>query len=196
MLFSKSAVKYIVSPPRKTLLSSNTSNFTIMPETMKEKVEAGPMFDSAITAHGFTPYLRDYDILVDVPAIAPGGKTSYLAGRWRYRFTHCVLVEVTTNVADDIWRVSWTDEFTDFETWKQAGEPEGFVWGVCWSEAYPGLSYIEKSESAKEWSERLGQPMHEVVVETNSQTLRLIFHDVDIREIARGNPKTNELTPL
>ena len=46
------------------------------------------------------------------------------------------------------------------------------------------------------WSERLSQPMQEVRIETNCQTLRLIFHDVDRREIARGNPETNELTPF
>ena len=168
----------------------------LMLQTVKDKLQAGPLFDNAVISHGFTPYLRDYDVVFNVASQVPGGTASYVSGQWRYRFTHCVAAEITTNVADKIWRDSWTDEFTDFERWKQAGEPEGFLWGVCWSNAYPGLSYIENSQAAKRWAERLGRPMHEVTIETNSQILRLIFHDVEIREIARGDPKTNELTPL
>ncbi len=33
--------------------------------TVREKLENGPMFDHAIVEHHFTPYLRDYDIIVD-----------------------------------------------------------------------------------------------------------------------------------
>ncbi len=167
-----------------------------MTNIIKEKLESGPLFDCFINEFHFTPYMRDYDILFDMPAFAPGKNRSYIHSRWRYRFTHCVMAQVTTNVADANWRVSWTDEFTNFEAWTQAGKPEGFVWGSCWSEAYPGLTYVDDSNAAQEWSERLNQPMHEVTIETNVQTFRLIFHDVIIQQVATGNPDTDEMAPI
>ena len=167
-----------------------------MAQTVKEKLEAGPMFDNAIIEHHFTPYMRDYDIIVDVPASKPDGTGSYIAARCLYRFTHCVLAHITTSLSDETWRTSWKDEYINYEDWEKAEAPDGFVWGVCWSNAYPGLTYIEGSELAHEWSERMGNPMHEVTIETNSHNLRLVFHDVVIKEIAVGNPETNELKPV
>lgn len=163
---------------------------------IRDKLDAGPLFDNAIVAHHFTPYMRDYDVLVDTAAPLPDGKGSYHEGRYRYRFTHCVVAHVTTTVNDYLWKSSWEDYFTDYSSWEAAGTPEGYVWGVCESIAYPGLRYVEDSLEAQEWRERLVRLMHEVVIETNAFALRLIFHDVDICKIAKGNPLTGELLPL
>jgi hypothetical protein len=38
--------------------------------------------------------------------------------------------------------------------------------------------------------------MHEVTIGTNSHLFRLIFHDVAIAVIAKGDPDTNELKPV
>lgn len=157
--------------------------------TVKEKLEAGEMFDNAIVEHHFTPYMRDYDIIVDVAAPAPNGKGSYIAARYRYRFTHCVMAHITTSLSAETWRDSWTDEYIDYENWEKAGSLSGYVWGVCWSCAYPGLTYIDNSSLAREWSERLGNPMHEVTIETNTHNFQLIFHDVIIQEIATYDPE-------
>lgn len=167
-----------------------------MTQTVKERLEAGPMFDSAIVEHHFTPYMRDYDIIVDVPAATPDGKRSYIAARCLYRFTHCVMAHVTTSVEDRVWRISWGDEYIDYKIWEAVGAPEGYVWGVCWSDIYPGLTYIEGSEVALDWSKRVGHSMHEVTIETGSHNFRLVFHDVIIRDIAIGDPVTNELRPI
>jgi hypothetical protein len=164
--------------------------------TVREKLESGPMFDSAIVEHHFTPYLRDYDVLVDVPAADPGGSGSYIEGRYRYRFSHCVHAEITTAVSPDTWRVSWDDVFIDFDVWEKSGSPDGYVWDVCFSNAYPGLSYIEKSTLAEEWSKLLGKPMHEVFIETNGHGIRLVFYEVDIKKIAHGDSLTRSLTPI
>src|SRR5437016_608247 len=123
--------------------------------TVKEKLAEYPMFDVAILYHGFTPFMRDYDVIVEAGGIRAG----------RYRFTHCSEAHLTTRVADKWWLVSWDDRFTDHQRWLAAGEPDGFVWGACWSMAYPGLSYLEDATLAKEWSERFQQPMHEVEIE-------------------------------
>jgi len=155
--------------------------------SVREKLEQGPMFDMAIVGHGFTPYMRDYDVLVDVVGPEPSGSGSQVIGRCRYRFTHCVLAEVTTAVQDDVWRKSWQHTFIDYEDWLVSGEPDGYVWGVQWMNAYPGLTYLSDSAAAREWSERLASPMHEVFIETNAHNIRLIFHDVEITWLSQND---------
>jgi hypothetical protein len=100
-----------------------------------ELLEGWPFFDNAIVQHGFTPYLRDYDVFVDAVASVPGAPRAYCEGRYRFRFTHCVLAHAETAVADKSWRVSWNDVFVDRDAWVRAGEPSGYVWGVAYLEA-------------------------------------------------------------
>jgi hypothetical protein len=155
------------------------------------------VFDSAVVAHGFAPHLRDYEITVEVPAAKPDGSgESYIEGRYVYRFTHCVEAHCTTAVSDETWSLSWRDEFTDYARWKEAGAPEGYVWGTCFSDAYPGLSYVDGSTSAADWSRRLTQEMHEVALETNAFTLRLVFHDFVVEQVAVGDATSGELRPI
>jgi hypothetical protein len=52
-------------------------------------------------------------------------------------------VRVTSRGGDETWRWSWDDLFIDYETCERAGNPEGFVWGVNWADAYPGLEYVD-----------------------------------------------------
>ena len=158
-----------------------------MSQSVPEKLEAGPMFDMAIVEHHFTPYMRDYDIFVDVGGLNPESHKSEVIGRVRYRFTHCVLAEVTTAVADETWKRSWSEAFTDYQTWLDTGEPEGYVWGVNFTNAYPGLSYLADSVAAKYWAERLNKLMHEVFIETDAHNIRLIFHDVEITWTSEGS---------
>jgi len=53
--------------------------------------------------------------------------------------------------------------------------------------AYPGATYIDDSAKAKQWSNRLGKPMHEVLIETNGHSLDLVFHDLIVRELHPGD---------
>jgi hypothetical protein len=155
-----------------------------------------PMFDSAIVQHGFAAYSRDYDVVVDVPASRGDGAGSYIQGRYRYRFTHCVKANLVTRVPPDVWRASWTDELTDYVAWEAAGAPNGFVWGANWAEAYPGASNVEGSELAASWTEKLDHPMHHIRIETNTYVLDLICHDLRIDQLASGDPLTGELSRL
>jgi hypothetical protein len=168
----------------------------IMTHTIKDKLEAGPLFDSGIIEHHFTRYMRDYDLIIDVAATRPDRSGFYIEGRYRYRFTHCVVAQVTTAVSDESWRQSWTEEYTDYHAWERAGAPEGYVWGVEYMDAYPGLTYLQDSPLVQEWSRRLGRSMHEVLIKTNGHNIQLIFHDVVITKIAEGDPNTDELAPL
>jgi hypothetical protein len=169
----------------------------------RERIDSDELFfDSGIVSHGYAPHLRDYDIVVDVPAALPPGvpigdiTRSYIMGRYRYRFTHCPESHITSSVGDDSWRLSWDDVFIDYEEWQAASNPEGFVWGVNWADAYPGLSYVTNSPLAASWTERLGHEMHEVTVETNTFVLRLVCHDLRVQQLAVGDPVTQTLKPL
>lgn len=124
------------------------ANNPLTPEEIREALGAdGLLFDTGITRHGFTPYMRDYEVVVVVPR----------------GYQH--------------------DVFTDYSAWKAAGEPEGYVWGVCDSEAYPGPTYLEDSKLAQEWTSRLGKLMHEVLIQSNAYNIRLVFHDLHIAEL-------------
>lgn len=148
--------------------------------SVQEKLEAGPMFDWEIMEHHFTSYFRDYDIFVDV--IEAG-----MTNRSRYRFTHCVLAEVTTALLNALWTLSWTEApQLAFQDYLDA-DTGGYFWGTQGAVAYPGLEYIANSPAAQEWTERLQKPMHEVLIETTPQNIRLIFHDVDIVWTSEGS---------
>ena len=86
-------------------------------------------------------------------------------------------------MADNGWRESWEDIYTDYAAWERADAPNGYVWGVCYQTAYPGAMYIENSQLASEWSRKLGKTMHEVRIETNGHDIGLIFHDLIVREL-------------
>jgi len=155
--------------------------------SVQEKLEAGPMFDMAIVEHHFTDYMRDYDIFVDVVEAMPDGPLSQATGRSRYRFTHCVLAEITTSMPDKVWIEAWTDAFTDYQTWIASGEAKGYAWAVDYMIAYPGLSYIANSPTAQKWTNKMDKPMYEVYIETAPLNIRLIFHDVEISWTSEGS---------
>src|SRR5438045_16455 len=119
-------------------MSSRVAWEPCKPMDIKEKLEKDPLFDVAILQHGFAAFMRDYDVIVEASG-------EVMPGRYRYRFTHCPVANVTTTVKDEVWRESWDDSFVDYNNWLAADEPPGFVWGVCWSMAYPGLTYQDQS---------------------------------------------------
>lgn len=132
--------------------------------------------DFAVLGHGWARHGRDYLIVVqDVLGTDPG--THELT------FTHCVRLDYETRVRDDVWPRSWSDEFVDYQAWLDAGEPDGYVWGTDWSNAYPGLSVPDQSDLADHWTQRLGKEMAEVGLETDRFLLRLVFHSVLWRKL-------------
>jgi hypothetical protein len=171
--------------------------------TFAERIEGEDerFVDSWVDSHGFTPYNRDYDVVITtvaaLPPEVPIGDTagSYLEGRNRYRFTYCTEADVATAVRDETWRESFDDGFTDHDSWQAAGMPEGF-WGAQPTDTYPGLSYVADSPRVALWTERPKREMHEVAVETNKFTLHLVCHDLRVERLALGDPITGELVEL
>ena len=75
-----------------------------MTKSMHEKLIPDLMFDQAIIRHGFTPYLRDYDIVVQAWGLNSNG--AKIGGQYRYRFTHVPYALTTSAVGDENWRTS------------------------------------------------------------------------------------------
>jgi hypothetical protein len=132
------------------------------------------LFDLPILSHGFAPFQRDYVVESEI-----GGRSND-RGRYRFTFTHTVIANVTTTVSDTIWLESWDDRFTAYDRWQASGEPQGIVWGVNWSMAYPGPTYVHGSLLAEQWTARLGHAMHEAHIETEMFRLQLVFHELRI----------------
>ncbi len=150
--------------------------------TVSERLaEYGGFLDVGILHHGFAPYMRDYDVVFE--ALWGKDKWADAKGTYRLRFTHCPETMVRTTVPDSGWREAWSEVFIDYAQWVAAGEPEGYVWGTCWSSAYPGLTYIDDSPLARRWSERLETSMHEVSIETETFQLRIVFHDFSVTKL-------------
>lgn len=130
-----------------------------------------PEADIGVMDHGFVPHGRDYAFLVEVSM----GRDS---GRHEVQFTHVAELSYATTVADDVWAKSWGEEFVDYQAWLDAGEPDGYVWGTCWSLAWPGIRAIEPSDKAAAWSMRLGKPMYEAEIVTDRFRINLVFHGI------------------
>jgi hypothetical protein len=135
-----------------------------------------PECDFAVLKHGFAPHGRDYHVVVE-----HSGR--HRPGRHRLIFTHVAELAVTTNVRDDVWRESWAEIFTHYGAWDQAGAPEGYVWGVNWSLADPGIKAIAPSTRAAAWAHRLQHAMYEAELGTNQFRLALVFHDLRVEKI-------------
>ena len=150
--------------------------------SVKERLdEYGGFIDVGILNHGFAPHMRDYDVVFE--ALWGVKEWADAKGTYRLRFSHVPEATTTTAVSDSGWTQSWSDIFIDYSQWETAGAPVGFVWGTCWSTAYPGLSYIDDSPRAREWSERLGKPMHEVSIVTEAFEIHIVFHDFTVTKL-------------
>jgi hypothetical protein len=142
----------------------------------------GGFMDVGILSHGFATHMRDYDVIFE----ALWGKTKWAdaKGTYRLRFTHCPEVMTMTAVSESAWKQAWSDVYVDHSRWVAAGEPDGFVWGACWSTAYPGLSYREDSALARQWPERFGLPMHEATIATEAYRIQIVFHDFTVTKLS------------
>lgn len=100
-------------------------------------------FDAAILRHGFTDYMRDYEIIIGGRDGPPNDDLH------RYQFIGCVEANYITAVSPETFTRSLPDTFVfSGPDYLDQDEPKGFIWGVRYSNAYPGLTYIEKSPLA------------------------------------------------
>ncbi|MFV6026722.1 hypothetical protein [Streptomyces sp. NPDC056264] len=137
-------------------------------------------FDHAVVHHGYTHYMRDYEVIVYGTAAPDTGiQPAYL----RYLFRYCVEARCETSVPAVTWRVSLDDRLVDYET---GADLDGYVWGVKWHLLYPGAKLLPESEVARRRSRAVGIDFHDVLIESNAHRLTLVFSDLQVTEVPTG----------
>jgi hypothetical protein len=92
------------------------------------------LIDTAILAHGFIPYKRDYYFHIET-----AWQLENFAGQHLVRFSHCYNLTYKILRNRDTLLASWDDCFTEYKEWEKVGQPGGYVWGTNWANTYPGF---------------------------------------------------------
>ncbi|MFS0738710.1 hypothetical protein ABC347_16815 [Sphingomonas sp. 1P06PA] len=145
-----------------------------------------PAIDAGVMSHGFAAHGRDYVFVLE-NAFGPE------PGTYRLTFTHVVELNHTTSVTDDVWQRSWSDPFTDYKAWEDAGEPDGYVFGTNWSLAYPGFEAVNDDPVASTWSARLDRSMYKATIGTDRFEIGLVFHDVRLEQVNDHAPTVSQV---
>lgn len=138
------------------------------------------VFDQALVFHGFTDYMRDYEMVLQLSADPRTGIPTEFV---RFVFVNCVQANVSTALTPEIWSHSLDERLIDYQS---GSELEGYVWGVKWQMLYPGFALVPSSETARSWSSKLGIPFHEAEVGTNGHNLNLVFSDLRVEKVTAG----------
>lgn len=138
------------------------------------------IFDQALVYHGFTDYMRDYELIVHMTA---DPRTGIAPTYRRYLFKYCVSSHVETTVAPETWKRSLDDRLIVYDT---GVDLDGYVWGVKWQCLYPGGKVITDSAVAQRWGNDLGMEFHEVRVEGNGHALTLVCANLEVTQVTVG----------
>jgi hypothetical protein len=137
-------------------------------------------FDHAVVYHGFTDYMRDYEVIVHMTA---DPRTGIAPAYRRYLFRYCVEADCRTTVQPEVWRDSLDDRLINHET---GVDLDGYVWGVKWHCLYPGGQAVADSSRAQAWAQTIGIDFHEVCLTTNAHELTLVFSELQVNEVDIG----------
>ena len=137
-------------------------------------------FDQSLVFHGFTEYMRDYEMVVQLSA---DPRTGIPTEFFRYVFVNCVQANASTALTPGIWARSLDERLIDYES---GSDLDGYVWGVKWQVLYPGFALVSDSQVAGLWSSKLGIPFYEARVESNGHNLDLVFSDLRVEKAAAG----------
>lgn len=137
-------------------------------------------FDHAVVHHGYTNYMRDYEVIIHSTA---DPRIGIAPSRLRYLFRYCVEARRETSAPAGTRRLSLDDRLIDHEPGVAL---DGYVWGVKWHAMYPGASLLPESEATRRWSKALGIDFHEVRTEANAHNVTLLFSDVQVSEVPVG----------
>jgi hypothetical protein len=141
------------------------------------------LFDRELIFHGFTPYMRDYEMVV-YESVDPNPKYGLVPRHLRFLYRNCTEAVVRSRVRPDVWSRSLSDDL--LITRHVSAESTGYVWGVEAQEIYPGATVVQQSERAAYWTDRVGIVFHEARIEANAQTIALVFAEVSVEEVAEN----------
>lgn len=144
--------------------------------TIKEKLEDYDLFDQAIIRHGMLECIRDYEVI------------GYLSGmdfdsEVQYVFKGCIKVDYKVKVAPEHY--SLDDRLLELDRQDEPDYPEGFIWGAKYALVYPGWTIKQDSSELKELEKTYGLKFYNIHFDTNAYDLKLIFHDIETKEIKR-----------
>lgn len=141
---------------------------------IEQRLREYDLYDAEIVAHGFLRYLRDYHLLVqrlDEPPL----------GTFEYLFRGCMEAEYMVTLPAPA--ISMDERLVDPAA--EDAPASAFHWSVSSaSSAEEGVTLSGTTERAVRWTERLGEPMYEIVIGTNVYRLALVFSDLVIRPAA------------
>lgn len=141
--------------------------------TVQEILKREGFSDAAILRHGFTDYMRDYEIIVDARNGLPNTDLH------KYQFIGCVEVHYQTRVSPLIFTESLPDEFGDSgPDYPEKEDPDGFIWDVRYLTAH--WVYLEESDRSKYWSKVMKREMHQITIETEAFQLTTYLQRYDI----------------
>jgi hypothetical protein len=139
------------------------------------------MFDNALVYHGYTNYMRDYELIVYQSA----DPRSRIQPRYlRFLFIACPEASIRSAIRPEIWSRSMDPRLLAEHSATE--ESPGYVWGVQTQELYPGPKVIENSVRARKWTNGVGIPFHEVDIEANAHRINLIFAYLSVEEVKVG----------
>jgi hypothetical protein len=141
------------------------------------------LFDCALTYHGYTKYLRDYEMIV-FQSVDPNNKSGLAPRHLRFVFRICPEVNVVSVVRPDVWSRSLDDSLVHEHNVTM--KSTGYVWGVNCQILYPGATLVADSPRADVWSEKIGIPFYEVRIAGNAQEIDLIFSELVVDEVEAG----------
>jgi hypothetical protein len=139
------------------------------------------IFDQGLVFHGFTDYMRDYELIAYCTA---DPRTGIRPTHRRYLFKYCVQALIGTAVPEEVWADSLDEELV--EPAVPTLDSTGYVWGVRWQMLYPGPKVVEDLEPARRWSAALAIDFHEVDIFTNGHNINLVFSDLQVTEVDEG----------
>lgn len=139
------------------------------------------LFDSDLVYHGFTRYMRDYELIVFQSTDPRSG----IAPRHlRFLFRICPEASVRSHLGPDVWARSMEDGLLSQH--QVTMESEGYIWGVQCQVLYPGASIVDDSERARWWAGQVGVEFHEIQISANAHQISLVFADLQVEEVAIG----------
>jgi len=130
----------------------------------------------ALVHHGYTDYLRDYEVVVYMTA---DPRTGILPAHLRYLFRYCVEARCETALPPWLWQESLDDRLLDRETGDGLG---GWVWGTKWA-GVEKTQVLPQSDATRRWAGELGIDFHTVRIETQVHDFHLVFSDLEITEL-------------
>lgn len=139
------------------------------------------MTDNQLLFHGYTRFMRDYELIVYVPAAPRSGIEPQHS---RFLFRYCTEADIRSVVSPEVWSTSLDDHLLTRTTVER--DEAGYVWGVQGQELYPGATVVRESARAKAWSEKTGIPFFEVQVRANAHELTLVFSNLTVEQVSAG----------